>query len=91
MPCVSAAFAQAIMPSKTTRPLNCSSSVRCVTERSKSAYGSAGESVTHKNAPRSSNSRRISSSGFAPCSMESTPFSSATRTPSGDSVCAATV
>ena len=32
----------------------------------------------------------VSSSIFAPCSMESTPFSSATFTPSGDSVWAAT-
>ena len=45
----------------------------------------------HKNALFSLNKCIISSSGFAPCSIESTPFSSATLTPSGDSTCAATL
>ena len=82
---------QSIMPSKTTLPLNCESSVAWLTERSNSAKGSAGESVVMSAACFSLNSEIISSSAFAPCSIVSTPFSSATRTPSGLSTWAATM
>ena len=40
-------FAQSMIPSKTTLPLNCSTSVALVMERSNSAYGRAGDSVVH--------------------------------------------
>ena len=86
----SAAFAHAIIPSNTTFPLNCSTSVALVIERSNNAYGSAGEIVVQRNAFLSLNNLIVSSSIFAPCSIESTPFSRATRTPCGDSTCAET-
>ena len=59
--------------------------------RSNSANGRAGESVETWNAFRSLKRFMMSSVGFAPCSMESTPFSRATLTPSGLSTCAATL
>ena len=58
---------------------------------SNKAKGSAGEIVVHKKAFFSLNKAIISSSNLAPCSIESTPFSKATRTPSDDSTCAATL
>ena len=47
--------------------------------------------MVHKNALCSLKSEIISSSAFAPCSMEPTPFFRATFTPSGDSTWAATI
>ena len=86
-----AALAHSFIPSNTILPLYCSTSDALDTLLSKRAYGSAGDNVVHKNALFSLNKCIISSSGFAPCSIESTPFSSATLTPSGDSTCAATL
>ena len=82
-----AALAHSFIPSNTILPLYCSTSDALDTLLSKRAYGSAGQ----RNALFSLNKCIISSSGFAPCSIESTPFSSATLTPSGDSTCAATL
>ena len=79
-----------MIPSKTMLPLNCSTSLAHETERSNSAYGSAGEIVVQRNEPFCLKRFMIWSVGAAPCSMESTPPSSATRTPSVDSTCAAT-